>query len=192
MNISLENKITSLRLVTILMLFYLLGYFLKAFFLFDKSFIELINGSIARGITSFFSSIVASSALLVAYVHKDQLEKIIGPKYKAFKYLPLVMFLFDVIMMLLILDVIKSKVFRLCFISVLYAVCGLLLISIFKALHKQEVAKVEQNNEIVKLKEMYKCPYCGKNDHLNQNQLNGHLNGCKEYKKFKESKKETT
>ncbi|WP_299681072.1 hypothetical protein [uncultured Tenacibaculum sp.] len=186
MNLSLENKITSLRLVTILMLFYLLGYFLKAFFLFDKSFIELISSPIARTITSVFSSIVASSALLVAYVHKDQLEKIIGTKYKVFKYLPLVMFLFDVMMMLLILDVIKSKVFRLCFISVLYAVCGLLLISIFKALYKQEEVNIKQAKAKVEQKEAeekHKC-VCGVG-FPTKKQLSGHQGRCKIYKEFK-------
>ncbi len=189
-NLYLENRITSLRLVTLLMLFYLIGYFLKSFFLFEKSFTDLISNSIARYITSVFSAIVSASALLVTYVHKDHLNKMIGEKYKLFNVLPYVIFLFDVLMMLLIFDVIKSKTFRLVFISILYAVCGLLLISIFKALYKQEQAsikqeraKVEQKEAEQKQKTAFKC-VCGAG-FASQKALSGHQGKCKIYKESK-------
>lgn len=175
----LEKTINSLRLVTILMLFYVFGYMFKAYYVFYLALTDSITSDINRVIASTFSSIAAASLLLMTYVHKDKLK---------FEYTSYFIFLFDVIMMLFILRVFQSSgvvLFRSIFISVFYALIGLVLISIYKAKYEQELAEVEQKEAREELLEKHKC-VCGARFE-NASQLSGHKAHCKIYKKHKES-----
>lgn len=173
----IESFITDLRLVTILMLFYIFGYSFKAYFLFDKALNEIVINEIARALTSVFSSLVTASVLLMSYIHKDKIK---------LKFLPYVLFISDILMMMFILEVIKNKTIRSIFISILYAVIGMLLISIFKAIFEQERAQAEQERAKEEQKQAkieqqtkYKC-LCGKG-YPTTNALAGHQSKCKIY-----------
>ncbi|CAL2056076.1 hypothetical protein [Tenacibaculum sp. 190524A05c] len=175
----LEKAINSLRLVTILMLLYVLGYTFKAYYLFYEALGVNITNENNRVIASLFSALIAASFLLVSYIHKDKLR---------IKNVSYYIFFIDVVMMLFILKVFESSgvvLFQSIFISVFYALIGLVLISIFKAKYKQELAEAEQKEAREELLEKHKC-VCGARFE-NASQLNGHKAHCKIYKKHKES-----
>ncbi|AUC13673.1 hypothetical protein BTO06_00275 [Tenacibaculum sp. SZ-18] len=178
----LENILTSLRLVTILVCCYIFGYAFKIGFLFYEVLEESITNPSARTITSFFSAIIISAGLLVASIHTKS------------KVMPVFLFLFDVIMMMIILHAFTNKgleLFKSVFISTLFALIGYLLISVFVTKYQQELAILKTNQAkherlLAKQQQMvaHKC-VCGKGFPSKQ-ALSGHQRSCKIYQQLKD------
>ncbi|MFY7671588.1 hypothetical protein ACOSP6_10940 [Tenacibaculum sp. MEBiC06402] len=177
----LENILTSLRLVTILVCCYIFGYAFKIGFM----FYEVLQGSISnpffRSIASVFSATIISAGLLVASIHVKN------------KVFPLVLFLFDVIMMLIILHAFNNSGFEMLksvFISTLFALIGYLLISVFVTKYNEEAANIErlrakqeQLEAEAKQREAHKC-VCERGFSTVQ-ALSGHQRSCKIYHETK-------
>lgn len=194
MNYKLEDKMTSLRVISITVILYVLGYFLKVSVLLNSALESRITNELIRASASIFTGIVFSTALFLISFHKD--------KYKT----PYIVAVSDAIILLIVFDVTnaqtKSDLFTLVFISVFMAFIGFNLIGSFvekykesksenerslseiltlKTTHQQELNELEQ---ILSERKRTTCRYCGKY-HETVNSLNAHIGKCKENPKNK-------
>ena len=177
----LEKAITSLRLVTILVIVFIISYAFKIGFLLYETLEVRIPNRNPRLITSALTSIIFSVGLFVGSVHIKT------------KVISLTLFVFDVIMMSFILPVYTSRgieLFKSCFLSLLFAAIGFLIISVFATKFNEAQANLEQiraKNEqrLAKAEQMvaFKC-ICEKGFPSKQ-ALSGHQRSCEKHNEHK-------
>ncbi len=139
MNYRLENQITSLRLVTILVLFYIISYAFKLTFLLLDVLTNVITESLPRLISSCLMAITIAFSLLVVSIHV---------KNKMIPYLISVLDAFMLLFLFHAYTTVGETKFKAIFLSVLIALIGFLLVSVFVNKYGQlqnEIAKT--NNE---------------------------------------------
>ena len=190
----LEDKMTSLRVIALTVILYVLGYFLKVSVLLNNALENRIENEIIRLSASTFTGIVFSTALFLISFHKDK------------ERTPYIIALSDAIILFLVFDVFKSKsypeVFTQVFISVFMAFIGFNLISTFVAKYKQTQANVERTlsetqqsinenyQELIEIQERIseleqnRCKFCDQG-YSSKNALNAHIGRCKENPKNK-------
>ncbi|CAL2077508.1 conserved membrane protein of unknown function [Tenacibaculum sp. 190524A02b] len=185
---SLEEKITSLRAISLTVLMYIFGYAFKLTVLFNSLLTERIPSIELRFTTSFFTGVAISSILLFVSIHEVN------------KKVPYVISVMDSIILLLVFDVFNSsgfkEVFTVVFISLFMAFVGYQLINVFVAKLKEEKAKLKQSfreieqefsekkQEVIKLERKlaelkeHTCEYC-EEPFNSKNALNAHKGKCK-------------
>ncbi|AUC14346.1 hypothetical protein BTO06_03955 [Tenacibaculum sp. SZ-18] len=181
----LHNRITSIDSITISIILYMVGYVIKMSAFFDSVLVTRISNFESRIIGSVLISITVSQIIMLVSVETEK------------KRLAMFLAFLDSILLMFVLDAFALELFSIeqikrVFIALFLSFIYYELIEVFKgkksreeAKQKQEEAKLKEAKAIEKLKDKYRCPYCGKREQLNQHQLNGHLNGCQEYKKYK-------
>ena len=181
----LHNRITSLDSITISIILYMIGYVIKMSAFFDSVLVSRISNFESRIIGSVMISITVSQIIMLVSV---ETEKKNLAMFLAFLDSILLMFVLDAFT----LDLFSIEQIKRVFIALFLSFIYFELIEVFKSKKSKEEAKQkiaeakdQQTEAIEKLKDKYQCPYCGKREQMNQFQLNGHLNGCKEYKKNK-------
>ncbi len=136
MNYTLEDKMTSLRAVSIAVILYIFGYFLKVSVLLNSALEIRISNELIRISAASFTGIVFSSALFLISFHKDKNKT------------PYIVAVSDSVILLLVFDVFNAKsfseLFTLVFISVFMAFIGFNLISSFVDKHNRSKALIEQ------------------------------------------------
>ncbi|WP_299135234.1 hypothetical protein [uncultured Tenacibaculum sp.] len=134
---SLEDKMTSLRAVSIAVLFYILGYAVKLSVLFSDVLEGIIGSTYIRFSASFFTSLAIATGLLIVSVN--------GHK----KATPYIIAIMDSITLLLVFKVFDSirltDVFTTSFLSVFMAFIGYQLITVFVVKYKEEVSESKQS-----------------------------------------------
>ncbi|WP_271407169.1 hypothetical protein [Tenacibaculum soleae] len=188
MNYTLEDKMTSLRAVSLAVLLYIVGYSLKITVLLNDVLAPVITNMLMRYTASAFTGIALSTGLLIVSVNEIN------------KYTPYIISMMDAIMLLLVFDVFTSptltEAFTSVFISFFMAFIGYQLVSVFVAKYKQVKASKQQSiseleqlfsdkkqivseleQEISTLKQNT-CEYCDQT-FGSPNALNAHKGRCK-------------
>lgn len=188
MNYTLEDKMTSLRAVSIAVLLYIFGYALKISVLLIEILSPIISNVGVRFIAAGFTGVALSTGLLIVSVNDQN------------KYTPYIIALMDAIMLLLVFNVLNStsinETMTSSFISFFMAFIGYQLISVFVTKYKQTISEKQQaiieiNTEhseaLQKLNELKQklseakqttCQYCEK-EYQSVNALNAHKGKCK-------------
>jgi hypothetical protein len=177
----LEKAITSLRLVTILVIVFIISYAFKIGFLLYETLEVRIPNRNPRLITSALTSIIFSVGLFVGSVHMKS------------KLISFILFVFDIVMMSFILPVYTSKgieLFKSCFLSLLFAATGFLIISVFVTKYYEAHvqlerirAKKEQTRARAEQMVAFKC-VCEKGFPSKQ-ALSGHQRSCEKHNQNK-------
>ncbi|WP_272152136.1 C2H2-type zinc finger protein [Tenacibaculum aiptasiae] len=189
MNYILEDKMTSLRAVSIAVLLYILGYALKISVLLIEILTPIISNTFIRLIAAGFTGLALSTGLLIVSVNDKN------------KYTPYVIGIMDALMLLLVFNVLNSEnineTMTSCFISFFMAFIGYQLIAVFVTKYKETKSELERTiseiinqqklkqQELIELeqelseKKQTTCDYCGK-EYKSINALNAHRGRCKQ------------
>lgn len=188
MSYTLEDKMTSLRAVSLAVLLYIIGYALKITVLLNDVLVPVITNMVMRYTASAFTGIALSTGLLIVSVNEIN------------KYTPYIISMMDAIMLLLVFNVFSSatlnETFTSVFISFFMAFIGYQLVSVFVAKYKlvkaskqQSISEAEQliSERKQKLSELEQqitrlqqntCEYCNQGFGT-PNALNAHKGRCK-------------
>ncbi|WP_028889395.1 hypothetical protein [Tenacibaculum ovolyticum] len=194
MSYKLEDKMTSLRAVSIAVLLYIFGYALKISVLLVEVLNPIIPNIIVKFIAAGFTGIALSTGLLIVSVNDKN------------KYTPYVIALMDAVMLLLVFNILNSKsineTLTSSFISFFMAFIGYQLISVFVTKYKQTISEkqqaiseinIEYSESLQELNELKRelsevkqttCGFCEK-EYSSKNALNAHIGRCKENPKNK-------
>ncbi|SED09660.1 hypothetical protein SAMN04489761_4261 [Tenacibaculum sp. MAR_2009_124] len=133
--LSLEDRMTSLRAVSVAVIFYIIGYSAKLTVLFSDALNAKIPNDYIRIPTSLFTALALSVGLLIVSVNENN------------KKTPYLIALMDAIALFLLFDVLNSKgtdIITTSFLSVFMAFVGFNLINTFVTKRKQEFEEVKQ------------------------------------------------
>ncbi|WBX78333.1 hypothetical protein PG911_08745 [Tenacibaculum ovolyticum] len=194
MSYKLEDKMTSLRAVSIAVLLYIFGYALKISVLLVEVLNPIIPNIIVKFIAAGFTGVALSTGLLIVSVNDKN------------KYTPYVIALMDAVMLLLVFNILNSKsineTLTSSFISFFMAFIGYQLISVFVTKYKQTISEkqqaiseinIEYSESLQELNELKRelsevkqttCGFCEK-EYSSKNALNAHIGRCKENPKNK-------
>ncbi|PKH51410.1 hypothetical protein CXF68_12280 [Tenacibaculum sp. Bg11-29] len=194
MSYKLEDKMTSLRAVSIAVLLYIFGYALKISVLLVEVLNPIIPNIIVKFIAAGFTGVALSTGLLIVSVNDKN------------KYTPYVIALMDAVMLLLVFNILNSKsineTLTSSFISFFMAFIGYQLISVFVTKYKQTISEKQQaiseiniecSESLQELNELKRelrevkqttCGFCEK-EYSSKNALNAHVGRCKENPKNK-------
>lgn len=192
--LTLEDKMTSLRTVSISVLAYIFGYAVKLGFLFSDVLQSVIAHEYLRFPTSFIIGSALSTGLLIVSVNEIN------------KWVPYVIATMDAVVLLLVFGVFEkespSEIFVIVFLSCFMAYVGFNLISVFvtryskeKASHERTITELERvisekerrrseiereitekEREISELMSL-QCPKCER-QFKTKNALNAHVGKC--------------
>ncbi|TDQ22774.1 hypothetical protein [Tenacibaculum caenipelagi] len=187
MKYTLEDKMTSLRAVSIAVLLYIFGYSLKISVLLNGILETRIPNTVVRFVTSGVMGAALSTALLIVSVIEIK------------KYTSYIIAIMDAIMLLLVFNVFnsngKSELFTLVFISLFTAFIGFNLISVFvvkyqliKSGKEQSISQLEQieSKQVLELskieqeiaeKKQTTCEHCLQ-EYGTRQALNAHKGRC--------------
>nr|BFF40265.1 hypothetical protein BACY1_20700 [Tenacibaculum mesophilum] len=187
MKYTLEDKMTSLRAVSLAVLLYILGYALKISVLLIDILTPVISNMLIRGVAAGFTGVALSTGLLIVSVNDHS------------KYTPYIIAVMDAFMLLLVFDILNSSSLNdtvtLSFISFFMAFIGYQLISVFVA--KYQRIKTEKEQGLSELLQAYSekeqvfselqqqinelkqntCEYCER-EFTSKNALNAHKGRC--------------
>lgn len=188
MNYTLEDKMTSLRAVSLAVLLYIVGYALKITVLLNDVLVPVITNIAMRYTAAAFTGIALSTGLLIVSVNEIN------------KYTPYIISMMDAIMLLLVFDVFTSatlnETFTSVFISAFMSFIGYQLVSVFVAKYKRVKADKQQSISELELSVSEKkqtvseleqqiatikqntCEYCSQ-EFGSPNALNAHKGRCK-------------
>ncbi|PKH52435.1 hypothetical protein CXF68_17820 [Tenacibaculum sp. Bg11-29] len=194
MNYTLEDKMTSLRAVSIAVLFYIFGYALKLSVLLFEILTPIISSTIFRLIAAGVTGTALSSGLLIVSLSGSNK---LTPYAIAFMDGLMLLMVFDVFNSQLLSDAIKSG-----FISFFMAFIGYQLITVFAAKYEQSKSGIKQTVSEINIEYSEKqqilsdlkqelsevkqttCGFCEK-EYSSKNALNAHVSRCKENPKNK-------
>lgn len=134
-SLSLEDRMTSLRAVSIAVIFYIIGYAAKLTVLFSDALTAKIPNIFIRIPTSLFTALALSVGLLIVSVNENN------------KKTPYLIALMDAIALFLLFDVLNSQgtdIITTSFLSVFMAFVGYNLINVFVTKRKQEFNEAKQ------------------------------------------------
>ncbi len=189
MNYTLEDKMTSLRAVSIAVILYILGYALKLSVLLFEILTPIITNDIFRLIAAGVTGTALSSGLLIVSLSGSN------------KLTPYAIAFMDGLMLLMVFDVFNSSslndAMKSGFISFFMAFIGYQLITVFAAKYEQsksgitqaisdiDTERSEKQQELSDLKQKLieiqqtTCEHCQK-EYQSVNALNAHKGKCKE------------
>ncbi|PKH49520.1 hypothetical protein CXF68_01920 [Tenacibaculum sp. Bg11-29] len=188
MNYTLEDKMTSLRAVSIAVILYIVGYALKLSVLLFEILTPIITSDIFRLIAAGVSGTALSTGLLIISLNDSN------------KLTPYAIALMDGFMLLMVFDVFNAPslndAIKSGFISFFMAFIGYQLITVFAAKFEQSKSEMKRTISEINLEctqkqlvldnlkqvlseiEQITCEYCEK-EYKSVNALNAHKGRCK-------------